>query len=230
MSRLCERPGCSEPGAVAYGMIPENLLFWIAPIKEAPVDDPPVLCRRHADLMSVPRGWTLDDRRERFPRLFMPRPLPKVAVAVAAPATARPDASASQSSAQPSAKPPTARQGRRRGRADEMPEQLVIDGTGEIERPDPVVEPIDPPEPLTPIADTGLVPVIEPDPEHCFDLDAVAAHDASLPPEIVDQPPAREVSEPAWTPDFDTDDTLNGLLKPKSPLLARAFRGTSRQR
>jgi hypothetical protein len=29
-----------------------------------------MLCRRHADAMVVPRGWTLDDRREVKPRLF----------------------------------------------------------------------------------------------------------------------------------------------------------------
>ena len=28
------------------------------------------ICRRHADAMIVPRGWTLDDRRESRPRLF----------------------------------------------------------------------------------------------------------------------------------------------------------------
>ncbi len=29
-----------------------------------------LVCRRHADAMVVPRGWTLDDRRESRPRLF----------------------------------------------------------------------------------------------------------------------------------------------------------------
>jgi hypothetical protein len=31
------------------------------------------LCKRHADAMVLPRGWTLDDRREAEPRLFRPR-------------------------------------------------------------------------------------------------------------------------------------------------------------
>ena len=113
MSKLCERPGCSEPGAVAYGMVPEDLLFWIAPLADSPTADPNVLCRRHADAMVVPRGWTLDDRREEQPRLFKPRP-----------AAATPSA--------PS---------RRRRRHDPEPaaeavlEQLQIDGTEEIPRP-----------------------------------------------------------------------------------------------
>ena len=29
VGRLCERPGCSEPGAASYGMVPEDLLFWV---------------------------------------------------------------------------------------------------------------------------------------------------------------------------------------------------------
>jgi Protein of unknown function (DUF3499) len=110
VSKLCERPGCSEPGAAAYGMVPEDLLFWIAPLADAPTDDPNVLCRRHADAMVVPRGWTLDDRREPTPRLFKPRPAPAQA-------------------------PPAPAPRRRRPHQGDAGEQLVIDGTGEIPRP-----------------------------------------------------------------------------------------------
>ena len=49
----------------------EQLLVWLEIVPE---DVTPVragvLCRRHADAMVVPRGWTLDDRRESKPRLF----------------------------------------------------------------------------------------------------------------------------------------------------------------
>lgn len=155
MARLCERPGCSEPGAAAYGMFPEDLLFWIAPLHDAPVDDHNVLCQRHADAMVVPRGWTLDDRREPIPRLFMPQ---------------RPEPAAETS----------ARASRRRPKPDptEAGEQLQIDGTGEIPRP----------------------------------TDSVPGEPASS----------------AWRPSFDEDDDLDGLLEVRSPLLARAFRGTGR--
>ena len=30
------------------------------------------LCMKHADRLSVPRGWSIDDRRESVPRLFRP--------------------------------------------------------------------------------------------------------------------------------------------------------------
>lgn len=49
----------------------DQLLVWLEVV---PDDGVParmgVVCRRHADAMVVPRGWTLDDRRESRPRLF----------------------------------------------------------------------------------------------------------------------------------------------------------------
>ena len=49
----------------------DQLLVWLEVV---PADGVPdrmgVVCRRHADAMVVPRGWTLDDRRESRPRLF----------------------------------------------------------------------------------------------------------------------------------------------------------------
>ena len=110
MSKLCERPGCSEPGAAAYGMVPEDLLFWLAPLADAPSPDPNVLCRRHADAMVVPLGWTLDDRRDEHPRLFKPRQAAQVAPAAPAAASRR----------------------KKKTTAAEAAEQLQIDGTAEI--------------------------------------------------------------------------------------------------
>jgi hypothetical protein len=108
VSKLCERPGCSEPGAVAYGMVTEDLLFWLAPIGDSPAPDPSVLCLRHADAVVVPRGWTLDDQREDQPRLFKPPTLSAISPIPKARAVAT---------------------------RSVQPEQLQIDGTGEIGRP-----------------------------------------------------------------------------------------------
>jgi hypothetical protein len=53
----------------------EDLVFWIDFLPD-PVDDSAgVLCRRHADSMVVPRGWTLDDLRDPDLHLFRP-PVP----------------------------------------------------------------------------------------------------------------------------------------------------------
>ena len=138
-------------------MVPEDLLFWIAPLSGTPIDGQNVLCLRHADAMTVPRGWTLDDRREEVPRLFKPR------------SVARDE--------------PVASGQRRRKPPQPEVEQLQIDGTGEVDRPatDALAE-----EPLT-------TPV-------------------------------------PWSPEFDHDNDLGGVMQPSSPLLARAFRGTDRPR
>jgi hypothetical protein len=56
---------------MAYGFDADRLMVWLA--KREPDADPlraGALCRRHADRLVVPRGWTLDDRRESTPRLF----------------------------------------------------------------------------------------------------------------------------------------------------------------
>ncbi len=75
MQRLCGRPGCSDVASVTYGMRPEDLVFWIDALPDPVADDAAVLCRRHADAMVVPRGWTLDDLRDPDLHLFRP-PLP----------------------------------------------------------------------------------------------------------------------------------------------------------
>lgn len=124
-------------------MIPEDLLFWIAPMVGTPRDDQNVLCLRHADAMSVPRGWTLDDRREEIPRLFMPRPV-------------RP----------PEPRTRSASRSKRSTSVEEV-EQLVIDGTGEIERPDLTMHPED-------SASTGATPEPwQPEFDHANDLDGL---------------------------------------------------------
>lgn len=71
MARLCERPGCSDPGAIAYGFDGATALVWLAlPEPNEDRHRAGVLCLRHADAMVVPIGWTLDDRRDNAPRLF----------------------------------------------------------------------------------------------------------------------------------------------------------------
>ena len=73
MARLCERPGCSEHGAIAYGFDAGQCLVWLAPLDpDADRNRSGTLCVRHADAMVVPRGWTLEDARDPMPRLFRP--------------------------------------------------------------------------------------------------------------------------------------------------------------
>ena len=78
MARLCERPGCSQPAEVIYGLSAERLTVWLEPYDVALAVRVGVLCRRHADAMIVPLGWMLDDRREPVPRLFKSPEVPSV--------------------------------------------------------------------------------------------------------------------------------------------------------
>lgn len=139
-------------------MVPEDLLVWLEPCDPSAVPEPRpgLLCRRHADAMVVPVGWTLDDRREPTPRLFRP------------PAGAAP---AERDATGPHRRP--------RRRSVETPElfQTVTDGKGPV----------------------------------------VASGSTERP------------DDAAWTPRFDPDDDLGGLLAADSPLLSRAFR-TRRRR
>jgi hypothetical protein len=88
MERLCGRPGCSDLASVAYGMRAEDLVFWLDVLPEDDGGIGGVLCRRHADSMIVPRGWTLDDLRDPELHLFRP-PNPTARVRTHRPSTAR---------------------------------------------------------------------------------------------------------------------------------------------
>lgn len=70
MMRLCERPGCSDPASVLYGVDMAVPLVWLEALDGEVGYGRGSLCRRHADAMVVPRGWSFDDRREPIPRLF----------------------------------------------------------------------------------------------------------------------------------------------------------------
>ena len=78
MARTCERPTCSQPADVSYGIDPYELVVTIEAYDDERSRRAGVLCRDHADSMVVPKGWTLDDRREPAPRLFQSRESVKV--------------------------------------------------------------------------------------------------------------------------------------------------------
>jgi hypothetical protein len=50
----------------------EDLVFWLDVLPDNDPGTSGVLCRRHADSMVVPRGWTLDDLRDPDLHLFRP--------------------------------------------------------------------------------------------------------------------------------------------------------------
>ena len=71
MTKSCERPACSGPGVVACtferSTLTVVLTHFVGEIEDGSYN---VMCTKHADILTVPKGWTIDDRREDPPRLF----------------------------------------------------------------------------------------------------------------------------------------------------------------
>lgn len=90
MAQQCERPGCQQPAAVEYNLNAGKLLLTLENYVVVEGERRSAVCVRHADLMSVPKGWSIDDRRENPPRLFRaPKPS-------ASPTLAKPKKSATE--------------------------------------------------------------------------------------------------------------------------------------
>jgi hypothetical protein len=68
--RLCERPGCAGQAEVSYGIDHVSLVVWVDNKAISEREMAGRLCRRHANALVVPRGWTVDDRRDAVPKLF----------------------------------------------------------------------------------------------------------------------------------------------------------------
>jgi hypothetical protein len=63
MGRHCDKPGCNNPGTATLTYDYANRVAWVDRLAD---DDHPMthdLCDRHADRLSVPQGWRLEDRR-----------------------------------------------------------------------------------------------------------------------------------------------------------------------
>jgi hypothetical protein len=55
---------------VSYGIDNSTLTVWVDNRAILEREQAGRLCRRHADALVVPRGWTIDDRRQPIPQLF----------------------------------------------------------------------------------------------------------------------------------------------------------------
>ena len=233
MARLCERPGCSVPASVAYGFEAARTMVWLAALDPDDVDRARLgsLCRRHADSLTPPRGWWLDDRRVLVPQLFaVPDagepsgdPAATTGRGRGAPADPPPPGEGDASSGEP----PVPRPSRRRRRHPDDP-------TGELPLAYTEPELFDPPAEEHPVHGVGA-PAAEPpstgDPASGGD-EPVSGGDDLL--DRSQQPagassgarPAHDPDETQalpWTPAFDHGDDLGGVLSARGPLLSRAF-------
>lgn len=63
MTRHCARPGCSESAAATLTYDYSGGTAWMDKLAPEPHPMSHDLCTGHADRLSVPRGWRLEDRR-----------------------------------------------------------------------------------------------------------------------------------------------------------------------
>jgi hypothetical protein len=73
MTALCSRVDCGEPAAAVFGFDAGAALVWLDPF-DGRAKGAGMLCATHADTLTPLRGWTLQDRRVRAPRLWADRP------------------------------------------------------------------------------------------------------------------------------------------------------------
>ncbi len=70
MQRRCARPGCGGQATATLAYDYAQGVVWLEHLSD---DSHPMthdLCSRHADTLSVPRGWVLQDARTRVTPLF----------------------------------------------------------------------------------------------------------------------------------------------------------------
>ena len=209
MRRLCEKPGCGQPVAVIYGLAPSGTepMMWIDSWSPERIRDvtPPgargVLCVRHGEMVSAPRGWVLEDRREAIPRLFKPRQRGNL-VAV-------PDSTADKLE-----RPKRDNTGAlKRSHTRDIPRpQLFVDLLGKDEpvvvQKTPIV-PVVEPAPVVPVAEVTPVVVEEPT--------AVEPDDST---EIL----IRQDDSHRGTSTFDPDEDFAEVREPMGSMLRDAFR------
>ena len=64
MTRQCARPGCSAVASATLAYDYRQRTTWLDPLAGEPHPMAYDLCDGHADTLTVPRGWRLEDRRE----------------------------------------------------------------------------------------------------------------------------------------------------------------------
>ena len=203
MRRLCEKPGCGQPVAVIYGLDPSGTEagLWVDHWSPERIDEIPppgargVVCQKHSESLSAPRGWSFEDRREAIPRLFKTRDRGNLS-AVPEPTTETP-----------------------RPKADSTG-SLKRDVTGATKRP----RPADIPRPsLFAELDEQVVEelvievqVVEEEVEEVIEI--LPTQDDST--ELL----IRQDVDTRWAPHFDPDDDLGGMLDATGSMLRDAFR------
>ncbi len=214
MRRLCEKPGCGQPVAVIYGLAPSGTepMMWIDSWSPERIRDvtPPgargVLCVRHGEMVSAPRGWVLEDRREAIPRLFNPRQRGNL-VAV-------PDSTADKLE-----RPKRDNTGAlKRSHTRDIPRpQLFVDLLGKDEPV--VVETV-----AVVVEKTPVVPVVAPIPVVVEAVPVVVEEPTTVEPDDSTEILIRQDDSHRGTSTFDPDEDFAEVREPTGSMLRDAFR------
>jgi hypothetical protein len=198
VAQQCERPGCAQPAAVEYIIDPHSLLLTLQNYEVVKGERRSALCATHGDRMSVPKGWSIDDRREDPPRLFK---TPKSGVAPAK-ASAKKSATESKQKKKPVVRPMLF-----------QTDKQVVEAVQEVQAPTarPVVRDADLEEtkamPWTPQFDRtdDLGGVLRPKGKllsRAFGLDETIEYPRPVVDDVVDEVPAVELEREAFN-EFD---------------------------
>ena len=231
MRRLCEKPGCGQPVAVIYGLAPSGTEagLWVDHWSPERIDEVPppgargVVCQKHSESLSAPRGWSFEDRREAIPRLFKTRDRGNL--------TAVPD---------PTNETPRPKDSTGSLKRD-VTGSIKRDGTGSTKRPRPAdiprpslfAELDEPVVVIEPVIEVEAVVVIEPVAEVVVREEAPPIIDEVLEEEVIEILPTQDDStellirqdvDTRWAPHFDPDDDLGGMLDATGSMLRDAFR------
>jgi len=198
VAQQCERPGCAQPATVEYIIDPHSLLLTLQNYEVVGDERRSALCATHGDRMSVPKGWSIDDRREDPPRLFR---TPKSGVAPAK-ASAKKSATESKQKKKPVVRPMLF-----------QTDKQVVEAVQEVQAPaaKPVVRDADLEEtkamPWTPQFDRtdDLGGVLRPKGKllsRAFGLDETIEYPRPVVDDVVDEVPAVELEREAFN-EFD---------------------------
>jgi hypothetical protein len=221
--RLCEKPGCGQPVAVIYGLAPSGTEagLWVDHWSPERIDEVPppgargVVCQKHSESLSAPRGWSFEDRREAIPRLFKTRDRGNLS-AVPDPTNETPRPKDSTGATKRDVTGAVKRDGTgstRRPRPADIPRPSLF-----AELDEPVVEPVVVIEPVAKVVvREEAPPVIEEIVEEEV-IEILPTQDDST--ELL----IRQDVDTRWAPHFDPDDDLGGMLDATGSMLRDAFR------
>jgi len=204
VTKSCEKQGCNEPAEVAFGIDRVACVVWLETFDDDKQHHVNRLCDEHASRLTLPRGWTFDDRREKSPRLFV---------------AARPQASStkpSTSNVKPLTKPLRKAEHTAPKKIVPLPRRTSRDVSAPVKRAngpglfDPTL-PMNSPVLRAPVLNTPV------------DDTADVTVDVT-----VDAPGEAPVSDAQYAPKFDRTSDVGGALNARGRLLARAFSSQSK--